>query len=280
MKNHPVSQAPSPCKPFVKWVGGKSRILKHVVPRLPSGRRLIEPFVGGGAVFLGANFEEYLLSDSNTHLIELYQEVVSDRRDEFIEFAQTFFDEKYRSVASYAWVRTAFNQGQDRVTRAAQFLYLNKFGFNGLCRYNKSGAFNVPYGHPLRVPGFPLKEILAFSEKAKRATFINDDFASVMKRAQAGDVVYCDPPYLDPDGAKSFTAYGANGFDLTRQQELARLAKELALRGVPVAVSNHDCRAARELYTGAEIHAFSARRSISGTSVRRGAVGELLAIFR
>ncbi|MFM0557759.1 DNA adenine methylase, partial [Paraburkholderia sediminicola] len=75
MQKHPASQAAKPYKPFLKWVGGKSRVLQHVTSRLPHGRRLVEPFVGGGAVFLGTDFEEYLLGDSNGHIIELYEEV-------------------------------------------------------------------------------------------------------------------------------------------------------------------------------------------------------------
>ncbi|MFM0557605.1 Dam family site-specific DNA-(adenine-N6)-methyltransferase, partial [Paraburkholderia sediminicola] len=205
---------------------------------------------------------------------------VSLRRDGFINVAQTFFDEKYRSPDSYTSVRAAFNQERERLARAAQFLYLNRFGFNGLCRYNKRGAFNVPYGHPPRVPGFPQKEIMTFSEKAKRATFVKSDFVAVMHSVRPGDVVYCDPPYLDRDVVKSFTAYGANGFDTRRHQELAQLAKELSLRGVPVVISNHDCAAARELYSGAEIHTFGAHRSVSAAAERRGPVDELLAIFR
>ena len=274
-----MCQAAQPHKPFLKWVGGKSRVIQHVVTRLPRGRRLIEPFVGGGAIFLGSDFEEYVLGDSNRHLIELYQ-AVSLRQGEFVDVASTLFEEKYRSPAAYAKVRAAFNEERDSLTRAAQFLYLNKFGFNGLCRYNKSGVFNVPYGHPSRVPGFPAKEIEAFSKKAAQANFVNDDFVAIMQWARPGDVVYCDPPYLDRDGAKSFTGYGANGFDMGRQMQLASLARELAAQGVPVVISNHDCCAARELYAGAEIYTYSARRSISGAGERRGSVDEMLAIFR
>ncbi|RQS56874.1 Dam family site-specific DNA-(adenine-N6)-methyltransferase [Burkholderia sp. Bp8963] len=279
MHKHPVSQAARPHKPFLKWVGSKSRILRHVVPLLPHGRRLIEPFVGGGAVFLGTDFDEYLLGDSNRDLIEVYQEV-SRRPTEFVLAAETLFHERYRTADSYLKVRAAFNLEEDAVARAAQFLYLNRFGFNGLCRYNRSGIFNVPYGHPARVPRLPTSEILAFAEKAARATFIDCDFKELMAAAGTGDVVYCDPPCLDRDDARSFKSYGPHGFDWLRHEELAEIARELAGRGIPVVVSNHDCQAARELYEGAEIHTFSARRSISASGEGRGNVGELIAVFR
>ncbi|CAN7788959.1 DNA adenine methylase [Caballeronia sp. LjRoot34] len=93
-------------------------------------RRLIEPFVGGGSVFLGTSFKEYVLGDTNAHLIELYREL-SQRRDEFIGVAQTSFDKKYRSSEAYTEVRAAFNQGCDPWTKAAKFLYPNKFGSTG-----------------------------------------------------------------------------------------------------------------------------------------------------
>jgi DNA adenine methylase len=278
MRNHPTSKSSTSSKPCLKWIGGKSRLLSELIPALPTGRRLVEPFVGGGSVFLGTKFPEYLLGDNNPHLINLYREVAT-HPDEFIEIASSFFCETYRSKEQYLEVRSAFNETNENVLQAAQFLYLNQFGFNGLCRYNRSGKFNVPYGHKSRVPRFPREEILNFARKAQRATFVCADFDSVMQMAEPGDVIYCDPPYLDRDGAASFRAYGPNEFSFDQQRELAKLARELAGRGIPVAISNHDCDAARELYSGAKIIDFTVRRSVSATGNARGNVAELLAVF-
>lgn len=229
-------------------------------------------------MFLGTEFEGYLLNDSNTHLIELYR-AVAERPVEFMSLACSLFVERNRSPDRYVELRTQFNGEKDNLTRAALFLYLNRYGFNGLCRYNKLGKFNVPYGHPVRLPGFPQKQILDFFDKASKATFTSDDFAVTMCKAMHGDVVYCDPPYVHPDGARSFTAYGPAGFGMNRQEELATLARELARAGIPVVISNHDTAVARELYDGAKIFTFSARRSISADGARRGEVRELLAVF-
>jgi DNA adenine methylase len=274
-----VPQATGATRPLLKWAGGKSRLLSHIIPALPKGRRLIEPFVGGGAVFLNATgFEKYLLGDSNKHLINLYRTVV-ERPQEFVDVAQLFFNESFRSPERYLEVRHAFNRESDVLTQSAQFLFLNRFGFNGLCRYNRSGQYNVPYGHLQQVPAFPTQQIFAFAEKAREATFVHGDFAAIMRSAEPGDVIYADPPYLDRDDVASFRGYGATGFGLDRQSELADLARELAGRGVPVVISNHDCSVARDLYAGAEIATFSARRSISATADSRGHVGEILAVF-
>lgn len=266
-------------RPFLKWIGGKGRLLDHVLPKLPAGNRLIEPFVGGGSVFLGTDYESYVLGDTNEHLIELYQ-AVGKNPDALMAEAERLFVEENLSPERYNELREKFNSAQDLLVRGALFLYLNKHGFNGLCRYNKAGKFNVPFGWPSRVPRFPREEILVFARKARAATFVHKDFVEVMMSARLGDVVYCDPPYLDRDNAPSFKAYSANGFDLTRHRELAECARQLAASGIPVAISNHDCIAARELYAGADIHTFYARRSISGVAARRGDVAEILAVFR
>jgi DNA adenine methylase len=202
------------------------------------------------------------------------------RFDELVAATLPYFTEAYRSKERYLEVRSAFNREDDLLERSAQFLYLNRFGFNGLCRYNRSGEFNVPYGNPARVPRLPVERMVAFREKAARATFVNGDFVSVMEQAVHGDVVYCDPPYLDMDSAgKSFTGYGASGFGFDRQQELASMARDLASRGIPVLISNHDCEVARTLYEGADVFLFEARRSISADASRRGTARELLAFF-
>jgi DNA adenine methylase len=279
MRKHPETQAAGPNKPVLKRVEGKSRILHHILPRLPRGTRLVEPFVSGGSVFLRSEYDGYLLADTNSHLMDLYNEVET-RPLEFIECAQGLFNETYRSRERYLEVRAAFNRSEgDALTRAAQFFYLNKHGFNGLCRYNAGGHFNVPYGSAARPVRLPVDDILRFADKAVRAVFVNDDFLEIMSMAEQGDVVYCDPPYLDRDSGRSFTGYCPGGFSMARQVELAALARELAARGVPVAISNHDCAIARELCEGAELYTFEARRSISANGSKRQPVNELLAVF-
>jgi len=225
-------------------------------------------------VFLGTNFSEYLLGDGNPHLIQLYR-TVAEQPDRFIEVASSFFCEGNRSKERYLEIRREFNDRSDVLLRAAQFLYMNKFVFNGLCRYNRSGQFNVPYGHKAGVPHFPLDEVENFSKRARQATFMHSDFVSVMQMARLGDVVYCDPPYLDREEAASFRAYGAGEFSFDRQCELADMARQLGMNGIPVAISNHDCAAARQLYSGAKILEFSVHRSVSASSVARGNVAEI-----
>ena len=263
-------------RPFLKWAGGKYRILDRLAPHL-KGRKLIEPFVGSGAVFLNQNFERYLLGDINPDLINLYQ-CLKKERGKFINYVRTYFTPDNNSRHFYLDTRAAFNDGIKGRKRAAMFVYLNRHGFNGLCRYNKSGGFNVPFGSYVK-PYFPEKEMYHFLNVAKKATFVCDDFVALMNRSRRGDVVYCDPPYVPLSPTASFTSYAAQGFSYDQQVELAYRAQHLADRGVKVVISNHDNAITRKIYEHAEIESFPVRRFISCDGNKRGNAKELLAVY-
>ena len=133
-------------KPFLKWAGNKYQIITRIQALLPCGKRLIEPFVGSGAVFLNTDYPSYELSDCNGDLIALYQHVQREG-DAFIDYCQTFFTEENNTPEAYYAFRAKFNTTGDVRLKSALFVYFNKHGYNGLCRYNASGGFNVPFGH-------------------------------------------------------------------------------------------------------------------------------------
>jgi DNA adenine methylase len=110
--------------------------------------------------------------------------------------------------------------------------------------------------------------------------FAHTDFLTTMSAARAGDVIYCDPPYVPLSVTSNFTSYAPGAFGFAQQKALAEKARECALRGVPVVISNHDTAESRALYQGAEIHTFEVRRFISSKASTRGNAPELLAIFR
>jgi DNA adenine methylase len=155
---------------------------------------------------------------------------------------------------------------------------MNRHGYNGLCRYNLKGQFNVPFGR-YKKPYFPRKELLHFWQKSQRATFVCEDFAQVMKRARRGNVVYCDPPYVPISPTAYFTSYAQTGFSLHDQERLALLACKLSQRSVTVVISNHENEFTRSLYQDAKIVSFPVRRSISCHGSKRGEADELLAIY-
>ena len=264
-------------KPFLKWAGGKFRIIDRVRLALPKGKRLVEPFVGSGAVFMNTDYPEYVLSDANPDLINLYLHLKEEGQD-FIEQARRYFLPEQNTAEAFYWNRVVFNETSDTRLKAMLFLYLNRHCFNGLCRYNRKGEFNVPFGK-YKAPMFPGREMLAFAAKARRARFSTRDFRATMQDARPGDVVYCDPPYVPLSPTASFTDYAAGGFGMEEQQALADLAVALSERGIPVLVSNHDVPWTREHYIRARIQSFDAPRSISSDGGNRAAAGEILALF-
>lgn len=174
----------------LKWPGGKKRVLHHIRAILPrKGRtRLVEPFVGGGSVFLNLDFDEYLLCDTNSDLISLYK-AVKKAPLKFEQDARQYFTEENNTPERYYDLREEFNNTDDSYHRATLFLYLNRHGYNGLCRYNKSGGYNVPFGR-YKKPYFPELEIEHLSHKLKKASFIVGDFEQAFDCLEKGDVVY------------------------------------------------------------------------------------------
>ncbi len=265
-------------KPFLKWAGNKYRLMGKIQTLLPEGKRLIEPFAGSTAVFLNTNYEQYLLADNNIDLINLHN-LLKENGEEFIKYCQSYFNEKNNTETAYYEFRQKFNTTRSIKKKSALFLYLNRHGYNGLCRYNLKGGYNVPFGR-YKKPYFPADEMLAFARKAQSASFIHQDFMSIMQQAKKGDVIYCDPPYAPISSSANFTQYSAGGFNLEQQQQLATIASQKAAQGIPVLISNHNTSFTLKTYHQAQtITKFKVQRYISCNGNKRDSAGELLALF-
>lgn len=260
----------------LKWAGSKGRIMPTLLQHLPTGKRLVEPFAGSCSVMLNTDYDEYLITDINDDLINFY-EIAKRETSDLINVASSLFLTA-NSDEQYYIFRKIFNaRNRDDISRAAIFLYLNRHCFNGICRYNQQGQFNVPYGK-YKAPYFPEAEIRFFAEKAKKATFLCCDFSETLEMATQGDVVYCDPPYIPTSTTADFTHYHIGGFNLDDQHQLAEMLAWVADRGCYVIASNSDTPIARELYSRFDIHSITAPRSASCKSDGRKAVGEIIAI--
>ncbi len=265
-------------RPFLKWAGNKYRLLDRILNLLPAGNRLIEPFAGSAAVFLNTHYSRYLISDSNQDLINLYQ-YLNREEDSFIHYCNRFFQKKFNDTNAYYDFREEFNTTNNIRRKSALFLYLNRHGYNGLCRYNSKGGFNVPFGR-YKKPYFPLFEMQYFAAKAKRAVIKQQDFKQVIESAKPGDIVYCDPPYVPISDSANFTHYSAAGFNLEQQKVLAVVAELAAERGIPVLISNHQTDFINKTYqTACDIHAFPVQRYISCKGNNRQTANEVLALF-
>lgn len=264
-------------KPFLKWAGNKFQIIERVKNVLPSGGRLIEPFVGSAAVFLNTDYSRYVLADSNADLINLYR-TLKEEGDDFICYSRKLFTPKNNSEKAFYSLRDKFNSTHNTRLKSALFIYLNKHGFNGLCRYNLKGEFNVPFGRYTK-PYFPEIEMSYFQTKARKAVFRQADFEKTMRSAKPGDIVYCDPPYVPLSVTANFTSYSVGGFGQEQQMKLALLAEELAKGGVTVVISNHDTEFVHRAYAKARIFKFDVQRFISCDGANRGKAAEVLAVF-
>ena len=267
-------------KPFLKWAGGKYRLLDAILPEIPEARRFVEPFAGSCAVYLNVAAPSALVCDINPDLVGLYQHVQREG-EEFILYCQSFFTADGNTRERYLQRREEFNACRVPRTRAALLLYLNRHAYNGLVRYNAKGEFNVPFGRYVR-PYFPLGELRVFHRKTRKTDteFACRDFRAVFAGLEPGDVVYCDPPYAPLSKTASFTSYAGNGFTAEDQRDLAALAAAAHGRGIPVIVSNHNTETTRRLYASADLRRFSVQRFISRNGADRQAAPELLAVYR
>lgn len=173
-------------RPFLKWAGGKYRLLDRLLPSIPAGARLVEPFVGSGAVFLNAGFACYLLCDLNADLIGLYRTLRRDG-ERFIAEARALFTPGNNTQEAFLRLRETFNVSSDAEERSVLFLYLNRHSYNGLVRYNSKGIYNVPFGK-YKAPYFPERELTAFLDKLRGCdvTFAVQDFRSTFAALRPG----------------------------------------------------------------------------------------------
>lgn len=271
-------------RPFLKWPGGKVRVMPDLAKHFPIDNCLVEPFVGGAAVFLNTNYRHYVLGDINPDLINTYR--VAKKAPELLIDAARHLFKYYNTKADYYLLRAEFNRLRadirclltSEVQRAATFLYLNRHCFNGVVRYNLKGEFNTPYGH-YKAPYFPELEIRQFSEKANdtRATFLCCSFESTLKvNLVTGPVIYCDPPYLPASETSSFTEYYGGSFGADRHRQLAAALVNATDFGCRVILSNSDTPATREIYSAFTMHQISVNRSVSANG-KRGKAGEVIA---
>ena len=267
-------------RPFLKWAGGKTNLVAAIRDVAPvHAFRLIEPFVGSGALALNRGCATNLLADANRDLIDVYRELKRGG-ERFIDECAVLFTKKNNSAAAFYPLRAEFNTTRARRRKATLFVYLNRHCYNGLCRYNASGGFNVPFGRYV-APRFPREEMRAFRALLQCCELRHADFRDVLAQAGAGDFVYCDPPYVPTSATAHFTAYAKAGFGPQDQRDLAACCCEARRRGAVVVLSNHDTPETRALYRDAdECRELLVARRISCDGANRNKARELLVVYR
>lgn len=263
--------------PVLKWAGGKRQLLPEILKRLPQKiDTYYEPFVGGGAVFFALaherRFKKAVLTDQNPDLIEVYRALKTHLKS-LIELLK---EHEARHCEDYYYSVRDELEATKRVERAARLIYLNKTGFNGLYRVNRSGKFNVPFGRYDKPRILDEPRLRAAHEALANVEIDLADFEDSCKRARRGDAVYLDPPYLPVSATANFSDYHHKQFGLDEHQRLARVFEKLAERGVHALLSNSDTEDTREIFGKFELDVVKARRSINSVKSRRGPVGEIL----
>lgn len=260
----------------LKWVGSKARVMSQLLPHLPKGKRLVEPFAGSGAVMMNTDYDEYLIADVNPDLLNLYR-MIKEKPEAVIQHLGSLYMNN-QTEEDYYRAREVFNAGlRWPLERAVYFLYLNRHCYRGVCRYNRRSHFNAPFGH-YKKPYFPEAEIRAFAEKAIRATFICASYEETLQLVRPGDVLYCDPPYIPVSRTADFTQYHADGFSEQQQAGLAGLLERLA-QSVPVIASNSECDLTHSLYRNFERHTITVPRSIKAAAGEGKTVSEVVAVL-
>ncbi|MQA30757.1 MAG: Dam family site-specific DNA-(adenine-N6)-methyltransferase [Luteitalea sp.] len=250
------ANTPTTMNPPLKWAGGKRWQVPHLLPlwQPHARRRLVEPFAGGLAVTLGLSPERALLNDANPHLINFYRwlkrGLTTDIRMENNEKLFYRHRDRFNELVTHG-------QG-DTADAAALFYYLNRTGYNGLCRFNSKGGFNVPFGSYKSI-GYT-RDFTPYRDVFQDWEFIIGDFEAL--KLKPSDFVYADPPY-----DVEFTAYSRGGFSWEDQ---VRTAEWLAKHKGPVILVNQATLRIQELYrkVGYDVRFLDAPRRISCTGNR------------
>ncbi|QKQ73532.1 DNA adenine methylase [Nostoc sp. TCL240-02] len=260
-------------RPFLKWAGGKSRLIQQYIPYFPkSYKNYYEPFLGGGAIFFYLQPKTATLTDINAELINTYC-CVRDRVEELISLLK---EHKIRHNKDYYYSVRNDSGGTD-IEKAARLIYLNKTCFNGLYRVNSQGKFNVPLGRYENPNICPDVLLRTASEALSTSKIKHTNFIDVLNHAtNSDDFIYFDPPYYPVSETSYFTAYSSYRFAEEQQVELKDVFEKLAERGVKVMLSNSDCEFIRNLYNSFNIHTISASRAINSNAKKRGKITELL----
>ncbi len=263
--------------PFLKWVGGKGQLIARLLGIFPTSMHTFyEPFIGGGAVFFALAkkeaFQRAVINDINQELMDAYR-IVRDFPEDLISQLKKL---KYDPDV-FEQLRKVDVSRFSPVRRAARTIYLNKCGYNGLYRVNKSGQFNVSFGKYHNPSIFDEGIIRSDAQALEMFVWLQSiDFEESCSPAIPGDLVYLDSPYVPLNDTSYFTSYTKNGFGIKEQERLASVFRALTAKNVQVVASNSNAPIVRELYKGFQFTEVQAKRNVNSKGDKRGPVTEVL----
>ena len=253
-------------KPILKWAGGKTQLLEHLLPKIPKEyNKYIEPFFGGGALFFALKPNNSIIADSNPELINLYRVIAKDVNSLISELKNL----KNEKDFFYDMRKKEFSELSE-IEAAARTIFLNKTAFNGLYRVNKKGQFNVPFGYYKNPKILDEDQLLAASKLLKKTKILLGDFKDVLcENAKKGDFIFLDPPYLPVSKFSDFKRYTKEQFYEKDQISLANLVNKLSKKGCHILLTNSNHPLIHELYKDFNIDIYKTKRNINSKSTNR-----------
>jgi DNA adenine methylase len=287
-------------KPFLKWAGGKTQLIREIEKLLPTklvdtSFTYIEPFVGSGAVLFWVldqfpKTQKVIINDINEDLINTYQ-IIASQPYELISILQNFQNE-YHSLDNHIDQKTQYYYGKrdlynlrnnTAITQAALFIFLNKTCFNGLYRVNKNNHYNVPMGSYKKPTICDKENILAVHQALQKVEILSGDFENTLNYANKNSLFYFDPPYRPLSETSSFNAYSKDNFNDNEQVRLRDFCHKLDILNHTWILSNSDVKGKDindnffdDLYAQYTIFRVDAKRVINANPNKRGALKELL----
>lgn len=257
--------------PFLRWAGSKRQVLPTLSKYWSDDfTRYVEPFAGSASLFFHLRPGRAQISDANRDLMEAYRQI-KHNPEEVASLLHTLPLGK----ASYYRIREIDPRSLDDRERAARFIYLNRFCFNGLYRTNKSGGFNVPYGGDKAGSLPSLKALKECSQALGNATLISCDFRIALNRVEKGDFVFLDPPYTTAQ-KRTFTEYGPQSFSEDDFRDLVDWLSRMSTMGIRFVMTYEDSREARTVVSDYHAETISVRRNIAGFASNRRTASEWL----
>jgi DNA adenine methylase len=286
-------------RPFLKWAGGKTQLLEIFHQLYPNElkdgqiKHYYEPFLGGGAVFFDLvhhfDFERVFLYDTNADLILAYRKI-RDELENLIPILQRYetdflkLTQEERKIYYYD-LREQYNRREntDSLERAAQLIFLNKSGYNGLYRVNKNGGFNVPFGRYDKIQICDEENLRAVSRVLQNVELQNASYEQIEPDILPDSFVYFDPPYRPISASASFNAYSNDRFDDQAQEQLAQLFRRLDRVGAYLLLSNSDPKNHdpdddffENIYRGFSVQRVPAKRMINSKADNRLEINEIV----
>ncbi len=257
---------------FLRWAGSKKKILKSLLPywQCSGYKRYVEPFAGSAMLFFAVHPGQAILADTNEDLIEMYRTMQRNWRGVFREISKLPCTERF-----YYQLRNTHFPRSYVLRRAARFIYLNRFCFNGLYRTNRNGNFNVPYARGTTRKIQSRDEFEQFANDVRNAQFVCQDFRETLQQVRQGDFVYIDPPYA-VENKRVFKQYGPTPFCEQDLEELSKMLTDINRRGATFVISyayNKESLAVSRRWFRKSL---MVQRSVAGTIAARKVARELI----